>query len=118
MDATAKNKVDKPRKHGRSTYLKYKCRCDICVTDAREYRRRFRVENIHAGLRVDAEPLLYRLERDGREAAIESKTRSRWRAEGIELYNADKWAIRLGYHPIEIWGQDFYRNCFDRETVA
>lgn len=106
------------RKHGRSTYLKYKCRCDICCQDAREYRKRFRESNINAGLRVDATPLLDKLLRDERYEAVPAKTKSRWRAEGIELYNADKWAIRLGYHPIEIWGQDFYRSCFDKETVA
>lgn len=99
-------------KHGRSTYLKYKCRCDICVTDAKEYRERYRRNNINAGLRVDATPLLDRLWRDGRYSAIEASIKSRMRDEGIELYNADKWAIRLGYHPIEIWGQDFYRGAF------
>lgn len=97
------------RKHGRSTYLKYKCRCDICCTEARAYRKRFREANINAGLRVDATPLLDRLLQDERHGAVPARTKSRWRAEGIELYNADTWAIRLGYHPIEIWGQDFYR---------
>lgn len=104
-------------KHGRSSYLKYHCRCDICVTDAKAYRKRYRETNINAGLRVDATPLLDRLERDGRTFAVASKTKSRWRDEGIELYSADKWSVSLGYHPIEIWGQDFYRNCFSKEEL-
>ena len=108
----------KERKHGRSTYLKYRCRCEICCEDARTYRKRFREANINAGLRVDATPLLERLDRDERTGAVPAKTKSRWRAEGIELYNADTWAIRLGYHPIEIWGQAFYRGSFDKEEQS
>lgn len=111
----ATTKLNREIKHGRSSYLKYHCRCDICVTDAREYRKRYRIENINAGLRVDATPLLDRLDRDGRTGAIDSGIKSRWRAEGMDIYSADRYAIRLGYHPIEIWGQDFYRNCFSKE---
>lgn len=114
----AETKPTREIKHGRSSYLKYHCRCDICVTNAKEYRLRYRREKINAGLRVDATPLLRRLDLDGRTGAVDASIKSRWRDEGIELYSADKWAVRLGYHPIEIWGQDFYRNCFDRESVA
>lgn len=99
--------VSDERTHGRSTYLKYKCRCTICVEDAREYRAKIR----KPVLILDGETLIKRLSVDGRLAAVNTKTTHRWRSEGLSIYSADKWAIRLGYHPYEIWGADFYRGC-------
>ena len=104
-------------KHGRSSYMKHKCRCEICVTEAQAYRKKYRETNINAGLRLDATPLLARLERDERVGAVESSVKSRWRAEGIDIYAADTWATRLGYHPIESWGHTFYAGCFDNTSV-
>ena len=104
-------------KHGRSAYMKYKCRCTICVTEAQAYRKKYRETNINAGLRLDATPLLARLDIDERVGAVKSSIKSRWRAEGIEIYAADTWATKLGYHPIEIWGQSFYVGCFDNTSV-
>jgi hypothetical protein len=40
--------------------------------------------------------------------AIANSVVSRWRRHGLDVYGVDKWCIQLGYHPIEIYGQDFY----------
>ena len=93
--------------HGRSTYLKYKCRCDICVEDARVYRAKIK----KPVLRLDGDVFLDRLIRDGRIGAVETSARHKWKTRGIEVHNADRWAVKLGYHPYEIWGADFYRGC-------
>ena len=95
------------RIHGRSTYLKYQCRCTVCVEDAREYR----VNRKKPVLMLDGEPLIDRLTRDGRITSIKTSATHKWRTRGMSVYLADRWAIKLGYHPVEIWGNDFYRGC-------
>lgn len=62
---------------------------------------------------LDAEPFIAKLLKDERQQAIPTGMISRWREKGISIYAADKWSIKLGYHPYEIWGQDFYRNCHE-----
>lgn len=93
--------------HGRSTYLKHKCRCAICVEDARVYRATYR----KTAVRLDANQLVLRLQLDGRSGAVANSLLSKWRKSGMDVYNADRWAVKLGYHPFEIWGSDFYEGC-------
>lgn len=93
--------------HGRSTYLKHKCRCVICVEDARQYRLTYR----KSGVTLSAEHLVRRLQLDGRTSAVNSSLLAKWRKSGMDVYNADRWAVKLGYHPFEIWGSDFYEGC-------
>jgi hypothetical protein len=94
--------------HGLNAYRVYKCRCEICITANTESKRKYRPLSDAVKVRLDAQPLISRLTRDGRLAAVENSKISSWRKDGIGIYSADKWCIRLGYHPIEIWGQDFY----------
>lgn len=60
-------------------------------------------------IRLDAEPLINKLRKDGRQGAVSAARMRDWRRDGIDLFIADKWCVRLGYHPYEIWGQDFYQ---------
>lgn len=60
-------------------------------------------------IRLDAEPLINKLHKDGRVGAVSAARMRDWRKGGIDLFIADKWCVRLGYHPYEIWGQDFYQ---------
>jgi hypothetical protein len=94
--------------HGLHAYRVYKCRCEICTVASREARKRYRPLSDSVKVRLDGQPLIDRLTRDGRLSAVENSKISGWRKDGIGIYSADKWCIRLGYHPIEIWGQDFY----------
>lgn len=52
-----------------------------------------------------------RLIADGRDGGLEPTTLWRWKNNGMDVWVADRWACKLGYHPIEIWGQDFYVGC-------
>jgi hypothetical protein len=38
-----------------------------------------------------------------------------WRAarEGVTIYTADQWAVRLGYHPSQLWPDLFYADLTD-----
>jgi hypothetical protein len=94
--------------HGVNAYRVHKCRCETCTIAHRESRRRYRPLSDSVNVRLDPAPLIERLTRDGRLEAVENSVISRWRKDGIGIYSADKWCIRLGYHPIEVWGQDFY----------
>lgn len=93
--------------HNRNTYVKHKCRCDVCRQANSDYKKSRRpVATYH--LRLDSAPLISRLEKDNRLVAVSNKCLNRWVREGIELYNADRTCIKLGYHPTEIWGNQFY----------
>ena len=94
--------------HGLHAYRVHKCRCEICSTASKTARKRYRRLSDAVTVRLDGQPLIDRLTRDGRLNAVENSKISGWRKNGIGIYAADKWCIRLGYHPIEIWGQDFY----------
>jgi hypothetical protein len=101
-------KKKKDFKHGANGYSSHHCRCPICREGRRLERQKYRPLSDSVKIRLDPVPLINRLTRDERLEAVENSTISRWRKDGIGVYSADKWCIRLGYHPVEIWGQDFY----------
>lgn len=103
--------------HGISMYRYRQCRCDICKQAASEQRLRFRPKTDNKRIRLDGEVFVARLIRDERHTSINTHLISKWRSKGIDIYNADEWCVRLGYHPIEIWGQAFYQQCDEEELV-
>lgn len=40
---------------------------------------------------------------------VDRRTISRWRTRGLDADTADRAAAHAGYHPIEVWGDAFYR---------
>ena len=98
-------------------YSKHGCRCEVCCLSNDEFNRQRRekrraVVRTHTfKMRLDGSVLVDRLSQDGRLEGLNPNSIRRWMREGIELYNADEWCVRLGYHPVEIWGQDFYVGC-------
>lgn len=95
-------------KHGANAYRVHKCRCDECREAIRVVRQKYRPKSDSVKVRLDATPLIEKLTKQGRLEAVENSRLTVWRREGIDLYAADRWCVRLGYHPIEIWGQAFY----------
>jgi hypothetical protein len=96
--------------HGRNGYVKYKCRCDVCRKANSDYKKSRRPVATFA-LRLDGSVLVERLRADDRLNAVGKRSAQRWVHEGIDVYNADRMCIKLGYHPVEIWGQKFYEGC-------
>ena len=94
--------------HGANGYRNHKCRCEVCGDAYRISQYKYRPKSDSLKIRLDSTPLIDKLKRDGRLESLENSLISGWRKTGIDLYAADRWCIRLGYHPIEIWGQDFY----------
>ena len=80
-------------------------------------RRQFRKLTDNKKIRLDGELLVSRLIKDERHANINTNLISKWRRFGIDIYNADEWCVRLGYHPTEIWGNDFYQQCHEDDLV-
>lgn len=106
-DDTRERKA-KPITHGANAYRNRGCRCDVCKEAVRIQKLKYRPKSDSVNLRLDATPLIDKLIRDERLASVATSRLSVWRRDGIDLYAADRWCIRLGYHPIEVWGQAFY----------
>jgi hypothetical protein len=68
----------------------------------------FITDQNHPDIRFPAEPLLCKLS-DLELTKIGPKGVDIMIQNGIKLHHADKMAVRLGYHPYEIWGDDFYK---------
>lgn len=103
--------------HGLSMYRYRQCRCDICRAAMTAQRRQFRKLSDNKPIRLDGEVFVDRLIKDNRQAGINTNVISKWRRFGIDIYNADEWCVKLGYHPTEIWGNDFYQQCNEDELV-
>ena len=113
MNRTKKNITE----HGLSMYRQRGCRCDVCKEAIANERKRFRKYSDRKSIRLNGEIFVARLLADERHGAIDSTMISKWRRFGIDIYNADEWCVKLGYHPSEIWGQDFYQQCGDDELM-
>jgi len=94
-------------KHGRSAYLKYKCRCDVCVEANKTYRLLYG----RSEFSLDPEVFIKRLADDNRITGLGSHNVAKWRKFGLDVFAGDRWAVKLGYHPYEIWGDAFYQGC-------
>lgn len=103
-------------KHGITGYQNYKCRCDICAGAAKAIRARYRPVTDNVDLRLPGEPLIERLDRD--ERWYDRNVGARLLRNGLTVYAADRWAIRFGYHPYEIWGEAFYEGCNNEPVIS
>lgn len=101
--------------HGMSMYRQRGCRCEICSAAAAAERRKYRPVKQKI-IYLDSELFIQRMEKDGYRPFINNEQIARWKKSGkIELYSADRWCCKFGYHPTEIWGDDFYQGAFDEE---
>lgn len=106
--------------HGISMYRYRHCRCDICKQAASAQRKQYRPvkpKQDNKNIRLDGEVFVARLIRDERHGAINTNLISKWSRFGIDIYAADRWCVKMGYHPTEIWGQDFYQDCTEEELI-
>lgn len=105
------------KKHGTAMYRRG-CRCDICVITMREYRYKFKPLTDATKLRLPVQPLVERLTAEGRMKELDPHRLYQWEKMGnqISVYWADKWAVKLGFHPFEIWGWDFYEGAVDADS--
>lgn len=102
------NYTKKNLDHGYSMYRYRGCRCDICRAGAEAERKKYRKSRAVPRIKLDATPLINRLTQEQIQWMIGHHTVNRWKINGIELFTADRWCIKLGYHPMQIWGTAFY----------
>jgi|APGre2960657373_1045057.scaffolds.fasta_scaffold48556_2 hypothetical protein len=69
-------------------------------------------------IRLDVAPLIRYIQEDTSYKELVSRDVVRhWKRVGtIDLYRADAWCVKLGIHPIEIWGSGFYTSMEDNEN--
>ena len=104
--------------HGMGMYRYRGCRCDVCAAAMRVERRKYRKKNDSVDIKLDATPLINMMERWGYTRLVGSQTYAKWKTEGVDLYLADFWCLKFGWHPAEIFGSAFYQGCFDTEEAA
>jgi hypothetical protein len=98
-------------------YRRMGCRCDICKA-ANAAKKKQYTKLKPPKVILDGEPLIAIIERAGRLRDFDHRQIDRWRDTGVNVYTADFWCTKLGYHPTEVFGSDFYRGCFDEEYAA
>ena len=108
------------RNHERYKYVKDKCRCDVCVAGWKEFDRK---RNIQRRLKrerereskLDAAPLIALLyEQVDTHSSLGRKLRY-WRRYGVDVYTADKFCCEMGYHPVEVFGDAWWKGAFDEQ---
>ncbi len=110
------NRTKKEMTHGYSMYRYRGCRCEICKRGAFEVRNKYRKKSDNMWVRLDVTPFIEKLTENGQLFHIEKSYLDNWRAKGIDVYSADKWCLKFGWHPAEVFGHSFYINCFSMEV--
>jgi hypothetical protein len=111
------------RVHGSaSTYLKHKCRCDLCSAAAQiAYSKKNANRNAkRAGARVkklNAAPLIEFI--DGCPPKIRDEYTgkfSSWAKYGVDIWTADEICISLSTHPVLVFGQTWINAALEEEN--
>ena len=100
-----RSKVDVP--HGVTGYRNYGCRCDICRLACTELKRRKRISNL-----IPVQPLIDKFGEDMFRRF--PKMMAQWQREGISIYAADKICCARGFHPVEIYGDDWFEPAWEK----
>lgn len=106
-----------PTEHGKSMYRRMGCRCDICRaanTASKKKYTKLKPPKVY----LDGAAFVAIIERAGMTREFDYRQIERWLANGVSVYTADFWCTKLGYHPTEVFGSEFYRGCFDEEYAA
>jgi hypothetical protein len=106
--------------HGRLKYYQEGCRCDVCVHGQTEYNRKRedkrKVQRVAAReSKLDAQPLIDLLyDKIDPRSSIGRKLRY-WKRFGVDVYAADKFCCEMGYHPVEVFGDAWWKGAFDEQ---
>jgi hypothetical protein len=105
------------------TYYAYRrgCRCEKCQVARRAYKAKYKKVRSQ-GVLLSTEQISkfigdMRDDVAGELLKVDSATVRKWRLhpKKINRFTADEYAIRLGVHPSQIWGQEWYRVPFNND---
>lgn len=105
-------------KHGLHGYKRRKCRCEVCVEAYKESRIRERLKNRRTPIKhhlIDATPLIELYKTVDIHSGSFSKVLRRWQTEGISAYDADTYCMKIGFHPIEVFGASYFEGLAEEE---
>lgn len=95
--------------HGIGRYRKHGCRCEVCSAAYAEYRRSLRKHQDTPPL-IDPEPLIkFIIELGEPMTATKTRLMESWRKNGIDIYRVDKLCVARGFHPFEVYGDEWWR---------
>ena len=107
--------TEEVKKH--KQYITPGCSCEQCL--ARQEKRnkakrewRWRQEEKARAKNLDAQPLIDLLyEKVDTRSSLGRKLRY-WRTHGVDPYTADKFCCEMGYHPYEVFGDEWFKGVF------
>lgn len=105
------------------TYYAYRrgCRCEQCQVARREYRAKYQTIRSKGALLSTEEICQFVGEMENEIVAellkINKTTVRKWRAKPTKInrFTADEYALRLGVHPSQIWGNQWYQIPFNND---
>lgn len=104
--------------HGRTGYYKHGCRCEICTTTVNNLRAKNRANRAASrAVRLDPEPLIaFLTDRIEQRGSKKEQLFARWRRVGLSIWECDRFCIRYGIHPLELYPYDFYKGVHEQAS--
>ena len=105
-------------KHGIYAYKRRGCRCEVCLEAHRQSRIKERLKNRRTPIKhhlIDATPLIELCESNSIGDFNFRSSIEKWKKHGISIYDADTYCMKLGFHPIEIFGAAYFEGLIDEE---
>ena len=110
--------MSRAKSHGINAYKRRGCRCEVCSEAHRQTNIKERLKSRRTPIKhhlIDATPLveLY--------CSISTRDKNfrssieKWKKNGISVYDADTYCMKLGFHPIEIFGSAYFEGLLDEE---
>lgn len=105
-------------KHGLNGYKRYKCRCGVCLEAHRQSRIRERLKSRRTLIKhskIDATPLIELYKETVRSSGSIIRLLNKWESGGITVYEADEYCMKIGMHPIEVFGASYFEGLAEEE---
>lgn len=98
--------AEKQISHGRASYCKMICRCQICTDAHNEYSSKWKRDRTVG--KLNAKPLI-EVSLKSPTFNIRPDTLNNILENGVDVFTADRYCIEMGYHPMQLYGFKFYQ---------
>ena len=99
--------------HGRTGYYQHGCRCDVCCEAAERNRAKNRANRAASrAIRLDPEPMIaFMRDKYDQRGLPRDRMFERWRRTGLSIWECDRYCVKYGIHPLELYPYEFYKGC-------